>query len=805
MFDIQDLKRLKYGLDPLIRPSAKLETNVQRQQARILASLSLALLLIVLIVTPIWVISAGTFAAARAISLALLLAVIAAYGLSRSRFYFAGAAVLILSLLGLVGITILTAPGSMYERMVVLNLLLVAIMISNLFLQRPFTLLLIGISLLAVAAFFFVPTVPFAFTLSYLVFFLLIIALGAISSILEQHYRQHLSESAALYRSVVAAMSEGIILQTQTGAIETCNAAAERILGLTAEQIIGRTSVDPRWQAIHEDGSPFPGETHPAMVTLRTGRPLSNIVMGVHQPDSSLHWIAINSQPLTRPGEALPLAVVTSFTNITERKQAEEALRQSEEHQRAMIAAIPDLIFLNHVDGTYLDYHAPDPSLLFVPPETLKGKKIAEIFPDRMAQEYMSLLQQTSNTGQLLEYAYELVIQEKIHHFEMRLVPVGADKVLSIARDVSELWQTRLELEAVQRRLEFAVEKARLAWWEMDVETGKVHFDPRKVTMIGYDPQEFENLAYQAFTDLVHPDDYAPMMQAMRDLLEGRKPFYTIDYRIQKADGDWIWFYDRGELLTTENGKQVVRGFVTDITEQKQFRQREIELVLEKERVQLLTTFLQNASHEFKTPLSVINATAFVMVHLLDPEKREMKLTVIQNQVQRMAMLINMLLVMTKLESSSEPTKDAIDIGMIVEIICQKILTRYEQHPTILYEKDLSLPPAMGNSDELSEALEQILDNACRFTPADGTVTVLTGAAEDQIWLEIHDTGPGIPAESLPHIFETFWRQDEAHSTPGFGLGLAIAKRAIERHKGKIEVESTIGMGSTFRVILPMH
>jgi len=288
-------------------------------------------------------------------------------------------------------------------------------------------------------------------------------------------------------------------------------------------------------------------------------------------------------------------------------------------------------------------------------------------------------------------------------------------------------------------------------------------------------------------------------------LLEGRKPFYTIDYRIQKADGDWIWFYDRGELLTTENGKQVVRGFVTDITEQKQFRQREIELVLEKERVQLLTTFLQNASHEFKTPLSVINATAFVMVHLLDPEKREMKLTVIQNQVQRMAMLINMLLVMTKLESSSEPTKDAIDIGMIVEIICQKILTRYEQHPTILYEKDLSLPPAMGNSDELSEALEQILDNACRFTPADGTVTVLTGAAEDQIWLEIHDTGPGIPAESLPHIFETFWRQDEAHSTPGFGLGLAIAKRAIERHKGKIEVESTIGMGSTFRVILPMH
>ncbi|PJF27118.1 MAG: hypothetical protein CUN52_14960, partial [Phototrophicales bacterium] len=84
-----------------------------------------------------------------------------------------------------------------------------------------------------------------------------------------------LHASEARYRSVVTSMSEGIVVHAKDGSILTCNRAAERILGLTQEQMKGRTSIDPRWRAIHEDGSPFPGETHPAMVTLQTGKSVS--------------------------------------------------------------------------------------------------------------------------------------------------------------------------------------------------------------------------------------------------------------------------------------------------------------------------------------------------------------------------------------------------------------------------------------------------------------------------------------------------------------------------------------------------
>jgi PAS domain S-box-containing protein len=161
-----------------------------------------------------------------------------------------------------------------------------------------------------------------------------------------------LRESEERYRSIVAAMEEGIALQDASGQIRACNASAERILGLTADQMMGRTSVDPRWRAVREDGSPFPGDEHPAMVTLRTGKPLSNVLMGVHKPEGELAWISVNSQPLFGQGGPLPSGVVTSFTDITERRRAEQDLRESEERYRSLWDNSLDGILLTTPDGT---------------------------------------------------------------------------------------------------------------------------------------------------------------------------------------------------------------------------------------------------------------------------------------------------------------------------------------------------------------------------------------------------------------------------------------------------------------------
>lgn len=156
-----------------------------------------------------------------------------------------------------------------------------------------------------------------------------------------------LGQTAERYHGVVTALAEGVVLHDEQGRIIACNPSAERILGLTADQLMGRTPVDPGWQAIHEDGSHFAPDQRPPMVTLRTGRPCSNVIMGLSRPTGEQRWISINTQAILRAGDARPYAVVGSFHDITERRRAEQALlevqSQLEQRVRERTARIQQL------------------------------------------------------------------------------------------------------------------------------------------------------------------------------------------------------------------------------------------------------------------------------------------------------------------------------------------------------------------------------------------------------------------------------------------------------------------------------
>src|SRR5262249_34421934 len=119
-----------------------------------------------------------------------------------------------------------------------------------------------------------------------------------------------LRESEERYRSVIAAMKDGILLLDADGSIRACNASAERILGLSEEQMMGNPPTDPPWGATREDGSPFPEGSRPTMVTLRTGKPCTNVIMGVQKPDGIVTWLSVNSQPLFQPNGTTLAGVV---------------------------------------------------------------------------------------------------------------------------------------------------------------------------------------------------------------------------------------------------------------------------------------------------------------------------------------------------------------------------------------------------------------------------------------------------------------------------------------------------------------
>jgi diguanylate cyclase (GGDEF)-like protein/PAS domain S-box-containing protein len=135
-----------------------------------------------------------------------------------------------------------------------------------------------------------------------------------------------LQASELTYRTLFETVPQGIVYHDPQGRITSANPAAQRILGLTLQQMQGLTAMDPRWGVTHEDGSPFPGEQHPVSQTLRTGRPVRDVVMGVCVPDREKAWILVNATPVVQDG--VLTAVYASFEDITQRVLLDQVLQR---------------------------------------------------------------------------------------------------------------------------------------------------------------------------------------------------------------------------------------------------------------------------------------------------------------------------------------------------------------------------------------------------------------------------------------------------------------------------------------------
>jgi PAS domain-containing protein len=169
---------------------------------------------------------------------------------------------------------------------------------------------------------------------------------------MEQELAEHkqaeksLRESEEKHRRLFETMAQGVVYQRADGTIISANPAAERILGLSLDQMLGKTSMDTGWRAVREDGSELPGQDHPAMVALRTGKPVDRFVMGVFNPRANWHsWILVTAIPLFQPEETTPFQVYTTFDEITEQRRVEQALRESESRFRTIFGESPVAIW----------------------------------------------------------------------------------------------------------------------------------------------------------------------------------------------------------------------------------------------------------------------------------------------------------------------------------------------------------------------------------------------------------------------------------------------------------------------------
>lgn len=156
----------------------------------------------------------------------------------------------------------------------------------------------------------------------------------------EREAYEALHQSEQRFRSLYESVQAGVIVQTPDGTITHANKIACDILGMAAGAILSKNSLDAAWQMVTEDGRPVPGEEHPSMIALRDGKPVRNAIRGLFAGDPDrLRWLLINAEPLRDPASGRVAEFIITFTDITQLKQAEEALRQSEERMALAIAA----------------------------------------------------------------------------------------------------------------------------------------------------------------------------------------------------------------------------------------------------------------------------------------------------------------------------------------------------------------------------------------------------------------------------------------------------------------------------------
>ena len=275
--------------------------------------------------------------------------------------------------------------------------------------------------------------------------------------------------------------------------------------------------------------------------------------------------------------------------------------------------------------------------------------------------------------------------------------------------------------------------------------------------------EEFENLL-----DVITADPYTPNELVLND---GR--FYLTQYTPIEPIG---------AVVTLE-----------DITEQKNLDQ-------------LKSDFIHTISHDLRSPLTAIMGYIDLLdrVGPLNDQQKEF-ITHVQNNTRSITELVNDLLDLGRIESGFDTRKDEVALGTVLRYTLDNLKQQFKQKRLdLILDIALDLPILHGNPLRLRQAIDNLLMNAIKYTPENGKVKVSLHNQADQVIFEVADTGIGISASEQQHIFEKFYRAENApKNTPGTGLGLAIVKSIVENHGGRIWVESVLGRGTKFTVILP--
>ena len=594
---------------------------------------------------------------------------------------------------------------------------------------------------------------------------------------------EQLARSEKRLASILESISDGFVALDSDWRYTYVNAEAARLAQMPGDAMIGRRIWELFPQTIdsalfHELHRSMKEQTPVTCETSYGDRPQTLRIRAYPAPDGvSMYIVDISKEKEAATATALLAAIVESSS---------------------------DAIIGTDLRGRIASWNIGAERIYGYTAADVIGRPVSILAPPGMVDELPGILEQVrrgervepyetlrrAQDGRLVDVSLSV---SPIYDGEGRII--GASKV---ARDITDRKAAEQALRTSEARLSMALEAGSMGVWEWDTRSGRVVWSPQIEIMHGIEPGTFGG-TFEDFERHIHPDDRHRVVADLRKAVDSRAG-YSAEYRVKRPNENILWVEARGRLIPDQRGEPVrMIGVCMDVTARKtveeELLQHADQLARENADLKDLT---YAASHDLQEPLRNIATSAQLFKKRyggLDTAANEL-ISYVVDSAMRMGNLIHDLLGYSRIINAGEtlsrevPLKDAVDAAL------QNVQAAIVESGATV---DVGpLPVLYGDRVQFSQLFQNLISNAIKYRGQEPPRISIRAEARDHEWLlSVADNGQGIDPEYHERIFGVFKRL-HGSEYPGTGIGLAICKRIVEKHGGRIWVESRPGQGSTF-------
>lgn len=554
--------------------------------------------------------------------------------------------------------------------------------------------------------------------------------------------------------------------------------------------------------------------------------------IGENRPAKGVRWIGSTMFPVIDPDSGQLVEVVCVHEDDTARKQAEIAiqelnqtleakfaertteLRESEERFKALFEHSPVGMSRVDWDGNFLQVNSSFAQMIGYTPGEVEQMSYWDVTPPEYTGDEHQILETVKRDGHFGPFEKEYV------HRDGHRVPItisgmlieredGRYELWGLVQDISIRKEAEEALRASEKKFRTLFQESRQGVMIHDENTYFSEVNPAAAAMFGRDPSHFVGRHPSELAPEYQPNGELSAVVAMREI---KKCLATGTARF-----DWTHLHADGHEVNIEvvlsriphGDKNLMQAVVIDMSERKR-AEEELKRALERERElsQLKSNFVSMVSHEFRTPLGIIQSSAEILdgyLDQLDPaERREQLVSIIKNS-RRMAGLMEDVLLLGRLDAGRmEFAPRPLELAALCRRLVDEVRSTSDARCPIEFSTRDLPDEVLADESLLRHILLNLLSNAVKYSPAGAPVSFLANCEDGELVFSVRDRGIGIPARDLPVLFDTFRRGSNVGQTPGTGLGLVIVKQSVELHRGSIAVDSREGGGTAFTVTIPL-